>query len=124
MVLVLGPMVVSVVLAAFYLSGMLPFEWPGLLLAIAVINLAGDLAYALRDERDVKQGKADLRNRIVGRRAVAEQSFAGKEGSYSGRVTLAGESWAARSVHPVDAGTPVEVSGRHGLVLEVTPASD
>lgn len=123
-VLLLGPLVVSVVLAVFYVSGMLPFEWPGLLLAIAVVNLAGDLAYALRDEHNVRQGKIELRNAIVGQRAVAEQSFVVEGRSYSGRVTLAGESWEARSVEPVEAGTPVQVAGRHGLVLQVTPASD
>lgn len=122
--LLLGPLAVSAVLVVLYLRGMLPFGWLGLLIAIVLVNVAGDLVYALREQRNVKQGRIRLCNEIVGRRVVAEQSFTGDGHSYRGRVTLAGESWRARSNEPVHAGARVAVADRHGLVLEVVPVVD
>jgi len=87
-VLLLGPVAVSVVLAGLYVFGMLPIDWPGLLLAIVLVNLAGDLAYALRDERNVRRGRVSVRNAIVGCRAVAEHSFTRDGRLYRGRVLV------------------------------------
>ena len=39
----------------------------------------------------------------------------------SGRVNVGGQDWAARSLTPLPAGTPVRVVGADGIVLEVTP---
>lgn len=123
-VLLLGPLAVSAVLVVFHLHGMLPFGWPGLLIAIVLVNVAGDLVYALREQRSVRQGRIRLCNEIIGRQAVAEQSFTGDGHSYRGRVTLAGESWRARGNEPFHAGARVAVAGRHGLVLEVVHVGD
>jgi membrane protein implicated in regulation of membrane protease activity len=40
----------------------------------------------------------------------------------SGRVTVGGEDWAARSTDPVPVGTTVRVISADGIVLEVTRA--
>ena len=40
----------------------------------------------------------------------------------SGRVTVGGEDWAARSPEAIAAGTKVKVVGADGIVLEVTRA--
>jgi len=122
-VLLLGPVVVSVILVALYVAGLLDVDWPVLLIGIVLLNVAGDLAYALRDERRVKQGGAGLRNAITGREAVATQAFTACGGSYQGRVRLAGELWRARSARPLRVGTPVTVTGRRGLVLDVEPVA-
>ncbi len=39
----------------------------------------------------------------------------------TGRVTVSGEDWAARSHQPVSTGTRVRVVAADGIVLEVTP---
>jgi membrane protein implicated in regulation of membrane protease activity len=39
----------------------------------------------------------------------------------SGRVSVGGEDWAARSRMPIASGTRVRVVGSDGIVLEVTP---
>jgi membrane protein implicated in regulation of membrane protease activity len=39
----------------------------------------------------------------------------------SGRVTVGGEDWAARSLTPLPVGTRVHVTGADGIILEVTP---
>jgi membrane protein implicated in regulation of membrane protease activity len=40
----------------------------------------------------------------------------------TGRVNVAGQDWAARSVAPLGTGTRIRVVGADGIVLEVTPA--
>jgi len=39
----------------------------------------------------------------------------------TGRITVAGEDWAAQSDKPLPAGTPVRVRAADGLVLQVSP---
>lgn len=39
----------------------------------------------------------------------------------TGRVTVSGEDWAARSATPISEGTHVRVVGSDGIVLEVAP---
>lgn len=77
-----------------------------------------------------------LRSRLVGRiggRGVPSRTDAllGRHGIVThdidptlgtGRVTIGGEDWAARSSAPVTAGTKVTVTGADGIVLEVTPS--
>jgi len=40
----------------------------------------------------------------------------------TGRVTVSGQDWAARSAGPLVSGTRIRVVGADGIVLEVTPA--
>ena len=40
----------------------------------------------------------------------------------TGRVTVGGEDWAARSADHIAAGTRIKVVGADGIVLEVTPS--
>lgn len=119
--LILGPIALSILLVALYAGGLLAVGWPTLLVIVALINLAGDIVYAVRNERRVKRGDANLRNDMIGRRAVAEQAFTDAGRSYQGMVTLAGERWRAVSDRRVDAGESLSVTGRRGLVLDVSP---
>lgn len=119
-VLILGPVLVSVVLVALFTAGLLPFDWPGLLVLVALVNVAGDFVYALKNERSVKLGRVPLRNDVVGRQATVEASFAGRSPCH-GTVILAGERWRAVCNSRVDAGARVRIVGRRGLVLDVEP---
>lgn len=120
-VLILGPVLLSAVLVVLYAAGLRPVAWPALLLVVVLVNLAGDIAYAARTERRVKHGSVPLRNDVVGSRAIAGESFNAAGGSYRGAVVLAGARWRAVSDRPVEAGNPLRVTGRRGLVLEVAP---
>src|SRR5207253_9942545 len=75
-----------------------------------------------------------LRSRLVGRlggRGVPSRTepLIGRHGlvthdidptTGTGRVTVGGEDWAARSTDPIAAGVKVRVVGADGIVLEVT----
>jgi membrane protein implicated in regulation of membrane protease activity len=56
---------------------------------------------------------------LVGRRGQVTEAINPLLGT--GRVTVAGEDWAARSATPVPAGAIVQVEGADGIVLRVTP---
>jgi len=56
---------------------------------------------------------------LIGKQAVVTQTIDPTLGT--GRVTVAGEDWAARSVSAVAAGMDVRVVGADGIVLEVVP---
>lgn len=119
-VLILGPVLLSAVLLVLYAAGLLPVEWPGLLIIVLLVNLAGDLAYALKNERGVKQGRVPLCNDIVGSRATVVADFLRDGAAFTGVVAIGGERWRAVSTHALDEGDPVEVVGRRrGLVLDV-----
>jgi len=71
--------------------------------------------------------------RMVGGRGVPSRTepLVGKQGLVThdidatvgtGRVTVGGEDWAARSTEPIPAGTKVRVEGADGIVLEVVRA--
>lgn len=119
-VLVLAPIVVSLALAGLYASGLLPVTWPLLLVLVISINLAGDVALAVQNERNLKHGRVRLRNDVVGRPAKADEAFAGAGSTRRGMVSLGGERWRAVCDSDVAAGEPLRVTGRRGLVLEVT----
>lgn len=117
--LILGPVLLSVLLVGLNAGGVLSVDWPVLLFVVVLINLAGDVAFAVKSERQVRGGRVSLRNDIVGSRAVAEDDFTGVGRTYEGRVRLAGERWRSVSDHPVAAGDALRVTGRRGLVLHV-----
>jgi membrane protein implicated in regulation of membrane protease activity len=57
---------------------------------------------------------------LVGRHGIVTQDVEPLLGT--GRVTVGGEDWAARSTDPIPTGTKVTVVGADGIVLEVTRA--
>jgi len=117
-ILILGPIAVSVVLIGIYAAGFLAVEWPGLLVLIAAVNVAGDLAYAWLHERDLARGRVALANDMAGRSAVVEEDFAVRP-PHRGWVRLSGERWQAVADRALPTGSRVVVSGRNGLVLHV-----
>jgi membrane protein implicated in regulation of membrane protease activity len=54
---------------------------------------------------------------LIGRHAVVTTDIDPTLGT--GRVTVSGEDWAARSALPIAAGTKVTITGADGIVLEV-----
>jgi membrane-bound serine protease (ClpP class) len=72
--------------------------------------------------------KAHRRGAVTGteglllERAVADEAFTPRDGSYAGVVRVHGELWRATCQTPVDAGQGVTVEGRDGLTLQVRPA--
>lgn len=120
LVLILGPVLVSVLLLALYVGGFLPVPWPALLMAVIVINLAGDVAYAMTSERGVRQGRSGLCNDVVGKRVVAESGFSRGDTSCHGTVLLGAERWRAVCARPAAAGDSLRVTERRGLTLLVS----
>jgi membrane protein implicated in regulation of membrane protease activity len=57
---------------------------------------------------------------LIGRQGLVTHDINPTTGT--GRVTVAGEDWAARSPEPIAAGVTVRVVGADGIVLEVTRA--
>jgi membrane protein implicated in regulation of membrane protease activity len=56
---------------------------------------------------------------LIGRHGLVTHAIDPVTGT--GRITIAGEDWAARSPEVVPAGSRVRVVGADGIVLEVTP---
>lgn len=123
-VLILGPVLVSVVLFVLYAVGLLSIGWPALLGVVLLVNLAGDVAYALKNEYSVKHRRVPLCNDLLGRRGAAESEFAVHGGGYKGTVLVSGERWQAASDTRIRAGAGVQVTDRRGLVLVVAPVLD
>jgi membrane protein implicated in regulation of membrane protease activity len=57
---------------------------------------------------------------LIGRHGLVTTDIAPTTGT--GRVTVGGEDWAARSPHAIAAGTKITVVAADGIVLEVTRA--
>ena len=57
---------------------------------------------------------------LVGRHGIVTHDIEPTLGT--GRVTVGGEDWAARSTAPISTGTKILVTGADGIVLEVTRA--
>lgn len=123
LVLILGPWILSLVLVALYAGGLLTIGWPALLIAVVLVNLAGDVLLALRGERDIRNDSLRLCNDLRGRRVTARAAFQRQGARYRGVVMLAGERWWADSAQAVAAAESLTVTGRHGLVLEVASSS-
>jgi membrane-bound serine protease (ClpP class) len=82
----------------------------GLASGLILVTLMG---MALRShKKPVVSGAEEL----LGASGIALDDFDG-----SGSIRIHGEVWTARSDSPVRRGQQIRVSGRHGLVLEVTP---
>lgn len=118
-VLILAPALASLLLVALYFGGMLAMPWPALLMLVLLINLAGDVVYAIRSERRVREGRTRLCNDPVGQRVVAEADFACGGSTCRGTVLLAGERWRAVCGRRVAGGETLAVTGRRGLTLVV-----
>src|SRR5262245_4477708 len=56
---------------------------------------------------------------LIGKEGVVTHAI--DPGLGGGRVTVAGEDWAARAATPVPIGTKIRVQAADGIVLEVTP---
>jgi membrane protein implicated in regulation of membrane protease activity len=57
---------------------------------------------------------------LIGRHGIVTHDIEPTLGT--GRVTVGGEDWAARSPHAIPSGTKITVTGADGIVLEVTRA--
>jgi membrane protein implicated in regulation of membrane protease activity len=57
---------------------------------------------------------------LIGKQGLVTHDIDSTTGT--GRVTVGGEDWAARSLEPISAGTKVRVAGADGIVLEVVRA--
>jgi membrane-bound serine protease (ClpP class) len=66
-----------------------------------------------------RRGAVSGRESIVGGIATATESFSG-----DGHVWLESETWAARSLVPIEKDQKVRVRAMKGLVLEVEPVSE
>lgn len=86
-----------------------------------VCFLVGDFFLAMSDERAARRNPHDTRVSDVGRRVVVVENFTHRHGGSSGRVSLSGETWKARSrdgtLHK--AGEELVVVGIDRLVLIV-----
>ncbi|HEY8462142.1 MAG TPA: nodulation protein NfeD [Blastocatellia bacterium] len=58
---------------------------------------------------------------MAGEEAVAEEDFIPDENRYAGLVRMRGELWRAVSPTPVTTGQRLEIRGREGLTLSVSP---
>jgi membrane protein implicated in regulation of membrane protease activity len=88
--------------------------------AVFVVVLTGSL-YALRAGLVSKLGGRGVPTRtgpLVGRHGLVTHEIDPVTGT--GRITISGEDWAARSPEPIAIGTKVRVVGADGIVLEVT----
>jgi membrane protein implicated in regulation of membrane protease activity len=87
-----------------------------------IIVMVGSLG-ALRSRLIGRLGGPGVPSRtapLIGRHGIVTTDIDPTIGT--GRVTVSGEDWAARSPHPIPAGTKVTVVGADGIVLEVTRA--
>jgi membrane-bound serine protease (ClpP class) len=107
---------IALVLALLFLPS--PWGWIVVIAAavIDVIETAGFVWWSRRRRRLTRPavGVEDL----VGRTGVAATALAPE-----GQVRVHGEIWAARSVSPVQRGSPIVVRSVDGLVLEVEPCA-
>ncbi len=100
--------------ADFFADRTVRVSWLAVLpMAIAALAAAAAIAWRVRRSRRLRwaTGAEDL----VGRAARAASAV----GPSGGRVRVGGESWAARSSEPIEAGTEVRVRAVRGLELEV-----
>ena len=101
--------------AAAYLGFDIPFQI-ATFIVVMVVSLVG-----LRSSlvgRLAGPGVPSRTQPLVGRHGVVTQDIDPTLGT--GRVTVGGEDWAARSTDAIASGTKVTVVGADGIVLEVT----
>ena len=103
--------------AAAYLGFDIPFQI-ATFIVVMVVSLVG-----LRSSlvgRLAGPGVPSRTQPLVGRHGLVTHDIDPTLGT--GRVTVGGEDWAARSTDAIPAGTKVTVVGADGIVLEVTRA--
>lgn len=90
---------------------------------LVVYFLVGDFFLAMSDERAIRRNPHDHRVSDVGRRVRVIEDFTRRNGYSSGRVSMSGETWKARSrdrtLHK--AGEELVVVNVDRLVLVVAP---
>jgi inner membrane protein len=91
---------------------------------ILVFVIALGLSIGLLRPRLVKQlggrGVPSRTDTLMGHEGIVTHEIEPSLGT--GRVTVAGQDWAARAASPLPIGTRIRVVGADGIVLEVTPA--
>jgi membrane protein implicated in regulation of membrane protease activity len=90
----------------------------GTFIVVMVASLAG-----LRSRLVGRLGGPGVPSRtepLIGRHGIVTTEIDSTIGS--GRITVGGEDWAARSSAPIAAGTKIKVIAADGIVLEVTRA--
>ena len=91
---------------------------------ILVFVIALGLSIGVLRPRLVKQlggrGVPSRTDTLMGREGMVTHEIEPSLGT--GRVTVAGQDWAARAASPLPIGTRIRVVGADGIVLEVTPA--
>ena len=116
-----GVVFVSVGAVAAAVVSALGFELPA---QIIVFIVALGVSLVLLRPRLVRRlgarGVPSRTDTLIGKQGVVTHNIDASLGG--GRVTVGGEDWAARSPHPIPAGTKVTVVGADGIVLEVTRA--
>lgn len=116
-----GSMFVSLGAVAGATAALLGFGVPvqfGTFIVVMVVSLV-----ALRSRLVGRLGGPGVPSRtepLIGRHGLVTQEIDPTVGT--GRVTVGGEDWAARSTGIIALGTKVRVIGADGIVLEVTPA--
>jgi len=110
----------AALLVALLLSLNIPLDPPGQILLFGILGVAL-LLLARRRLRPWFRGRTEtggVGSEVlpVGTRAVAQTDFA----RGIGVVTLNGVRWNAESTDPIRAGDPVWLTGRQGLVLQVS----
>jgi membrane protein implicated in regulation of membrane protease activity len=96
----------------------------GLTAQVIVFIAAMGLSLGLLRPRLVKQlgarGVPSRTDTLIGKEGVVTHELDPRLGG--GRVTVAGEDWAARAASPLPIGTRIRVVRADGIVLEVTQA--
>lgn len=115
--------IVAAVVVAAFADGLIQMAALSAIGLLVVYFLVGDFFLAVSDERVTKKYPHDNRNSDVGRRVRVLEDFAADSKTSRGSVSLAGETWKARSrdraLHK--AGDTLVVVDVEGLVLVVAP---
>jgi membrane protein implicated in regulation of membrane protease activity len=117
-----GVIFVSLAAAGSILAALVGFGVPTQIVAFIIV-LAVSWAFLrprLIARIGVAPGVPSRTEALVGAKGIVTHDIDPILGT--GRVTVAGQDWAARSPRPLVSGTTVRVVGADGIVLEVTPA--
>ena len=91
---------------------------------VLIFVIALGLSLGLLRPRLLKQlgapGVPSRTDTLMGREGIVTHEIEPTLGT--GRVTVAGQDWAARAAAPLPIGTRVRIVGADGIVLEVKPA--
>ena len=103
--------------AAAYLEFSVPMQI-GTFVVVLIVSLVGLRSTLVG--RLGGQGVPSRTDALIGREGIVTHDIEPTLGT--GRVTIGGEDWAARSTEPIPIGTRITVTGADGIVLEVTRA--